>query len=280
MQADGVSVWAIVVAYEAPDTVAACLAGLAAQTTPVDRVVVVDNGREASAVGGPTVEVVRPGANLGPAGGFALGLDRFLASDADFAWLMDDDIVPSADTLGHLLAVLRDRPPGIAFPLVARAGSAPVRSLPAWAGVLLPRAVVSAVGVPDASLFFWVEDTEYLQWRIPRAGFAHYDAHAAVVHDHRIRREAHLPPWGYYYRARNTVHYRLRVQRGRRVHRVVVVLARLAVRAAREPERRAKLVMVGRGVSDGLRGRLGPTVLPPSQPAVEAARRPSTSEGS
>jgi GT2 family glycosyltransferase len=275
MDRPALAVWAGVVAYDAPATLAACLGALAAQTHPLQRIVVIDNGSTPSAFPAAGVEVIRPETNTGPAGGFARGLARFLEGEAVMAWVMDDDVVPSQDALAHLVAQLDSRPAGIAFPLVSRHGAAPALSGPAWAGVLLPRPVVETVGLPDASLFYWTEDTEYLQWRIPRAGFPRYDAHRAIVDDRRVRRQAHLPPWGYYYRSRNSVHYRLRVQGGRHVLRLLPQLARLAARAAWEPGRGTKLTMVARGVADGLRGRLGPTILPPAGASRPASPGPS-----
>ena len=40
-----------------------------------------------------------------------------------------------------------------------------------WCAVLIPRVAVDAVGLPQAELFWWTEDTEYLQWRLPNGGF-------------------------------------------------------------------------------------------------------------
>jgi GT2 family glycosyltransferase len=150
-----------------------------------------------------------------------------------------------------------------------------------------PRAIVAEVGVPDADLFWWNEDTEYLQWRIPRAGFKVVrNAHARV----EVSRSRHggKPAWKYYYEARNQVYYRVHTQRPRgsdrvrrpqtrrvRWWRAMRSVSRLAVRAlVRESGHRvAKFTMVIRGTRDGIAGRLGRTVL------VDAPDRPIVTQG-
>src|SRR5215510_13011785 len=91
-----VPVCAVVVAYEAPEVLRACLEGICAQDPPPQRVVVVDNGRrrpvadhvDLTTFEPTTIDLIVPGENLGPAGGFARGLEAFLAGDEEFAWVM------------------------------------------------------------------------------------------------------------------------------------------------------------------------------------------------
>jgi hypothetical protein len=151
-----------------------------------------------------------------------------------------------------------------------------------WCGVLIPRSIVAAVGVPNEDLFWWTEDTEYLQWRIPSAGFAVLWSDARVVVTRRAPAGG-KPAWKYYYETRNQVFHRLYVQRAGdrrpvprhlrpevRAWRAWRAFARLSVRAlVRERDHRAqKLSMVVRGGIDGVRGRLGRTV------AVDGSDRP------
>ena len=136
-----------------------------------------------------------------------------------------------------------------------------------------------------AALFWWNEDTEYLQWRIPRAGFRVKRSELARVDVSRSRLTG-KPAWKYYYEARNQVYYRVHTQRpraprgARRVPRhltrrmrwwratrsVMRLGARAIVRESRG--RRTKLAMVVRGTRDGIAGRLGITV------PVDTADRP------
>jgi rhamnopyranosyl-N-acetylglucosaminyl-diphospho-decaprenol beta-1,3/1,4-galactofuranosyltransferase len=142
--------------------------------------------------------------------------------------------------------------------------------------VLLRRRVVERAGVPDAELFWWTEDTEYLQWRIPRAGFSVVRAPEATVRVNRSRDDTEKPAWKYYYEARNQTYYRLHTQRVAaprprprhlrarvRWWRALRSLTRLSARAVtRESHGRGtKLAMIARGTYDGVRGRLGITVI-------------------
>jgi GT2 family glycosyltransferase len=74
----------------------------------VGRIVVVDNGcswdrSTVQEAGGNRIEVVRLAGNLGSAGGYAAGIERALAGDAQYVWLLDDDNLPEQGCLGHLL---------------------------------------------------------------------------------------------------------------------------------------------------------------------------------
>jgi GT2 family glycosyltransferase len=275
---------AIVLTFDGRDALGDCLAGIRAQTRFVDDVLVVDN---ASTVPiddlverTPHASLLRLPENLGPAGGYARGLDAFLASDATHAWVMDDDCVAAPDALARQLAVAADAP--VVLSRMLDRDTAEVADTQGWCGVLLARHVIEAVGVPDAQLFWWSEDTEYLQWRIPRAGFRVERCEDALVEVRKARPDAAKPAWKYYYEARNQVYYRMvtqrvsvepvpkwltwRVRTGRAARSVGKLAARAVVRERRQ--RLRKLAMVGRGTVDGLRGRLGRTV------AVDVADRP------
>jgi GT2 family glycosyltransferase len=277
---------AIVLTFDARESLAECLAGIQAQTRAVDRVLVVDNA-SATPVDDLVAAVphgclVRLPENLGPAGGYARGLETFLASAATHAWLMDDDCIAAPDALERQLAVV-GRAPVVLSRMLDR-DTAEVVDTQGWCGVLLSRPVVEAVGVPDADLFWWSEDTEYLQWRIPRAGFRVERCEDARVEVRKARPDAAKPAWKYYYEARNQVYYRMvtqnveveprpkwltwRVRAGRAARSVGKLAARAVVRERRQ--RLRKLTMVGRGTVDGLRGRLGRTV------EVDVADRPGS----
>ena len=256
----------------------------------------------------PNARLLRLPENVGPAGGYAAGLTEFLASGHDYAWLIDDDCVPAPDALGVQLERARRRPPPVVLATMVDHATREITNTQGWCGVLVPRAVVAEVGVPDAALFWWNEDTEYLQWRIPRAGFTVVRSEQARVDVSRSRL-AGKPAWKYYYEARNQVYYRRPHPaaawaegaprcgaispagcgggarpgrcRGSRVRAVV-----------REPgDRRAKVAMVWRGTRDGIAGRLGATVPvdTPDRPIMtgpertrrhERHRRPPTARSS
>ena len=132
MEALPARVVAVVVAYNRRDLLVAALDAIAAQTRPLDHVVVVDNastddsltvaGRHASAP-----EVLALARNTGGAGGFAAGLAHAVApsdgsAPADLVWLMDDDTIPTPTALAELL-VARDAFEAAGGEPVAVAGS-------------------------------------------------------------------------------------------------------------------------------------------------------------
>ena len=178
------------------------LAAIAEQTRPLDLVVVVDNGADPE-----TEEVVRgcglpvaylpSKANLGGAGGFALGLLTALARGADWIWCADDDGRPgSPDALAILLEEARSRdlaevspavvdkddPLRLAFPLrrgVRWKGAVSDfgrdEFLPGYAslfnGALFRAGTIEAVGVPDLRLFIRGDETE-VHRRLQRSGLS------------------------------------------------------------------------------------------------------------
>ena len=107
-------VTAVLVAYNRRELLLESLAALAAQTRPVDRLVVVDNASDdgsaeaalaATESWGARARVIRLTANTGGAGGFAVGIAAAVAEDdTDWVWVMDDDTVPGPDALAGALA--------------------------------------------------------------------------------------------------------------------------------------------------------------------------------
>jgi rhamnopyranosyl-N-acetylglucosaminyl-diphospho-decaprenol beta-1,3/1,4-galactofuranosyltransferase len=270
-------VLATVLTHNDPDALATCLAAIARQTRSPDAVLVIDNGSSSPASASvdrltdeSCATVLRLSENLGPAGGHAAGLRAFLAGPCHAAWVMDDDCVPEP---GCLEAILHAREAqeseGVLFPTQTDQGGVQ-RNFPGWFAVLLPRAVVDCVGVPREEFFWWAEDTEYLQWRISRAGFPVQWVAAARVQHRRRRATRPTPAWKVYYEARNSVYYRLRVQRPFQQPRRIDKVFRLTTTLSRtlwsliteSHDRRNRLRMFARGIFDGVRGRLGRTVVP------------------
>jgi GT2 family glycosyltransferase len=258
-------VLALVLTYAAPEALARCVTAIAAQTRPVDEVLVIDNASPEPARPVParlTIDVVRLETNLGPAGGHAAGLQKFLDSGADLAWVMDDDCVPSPEALERLLIHLDQlAEDGPVFPLWRDSATGEGLFLPAWCGFLVSRAIVQRLGLPRAEFVWWAEDTEYLSWRMHEAGYRAEWASDAVVEHRRVRDMATRPVWKVYYEARNTVYFRLHVQHGSRrirTQRVVRGLSKLFAQVLLTRDRKLKkLGAYCRGVVDGVRGRLG-----------------------
>lgn len=266
-----VSVLALVLTHNASDVLRICVARVLDQLEPSDRLIIIDNASEPAAaatvrsLGLPhRVEVLRLERNLGPAGGYAHGLRRFLETEHALVWIVDDDMIPGPGTLAHLRrAALMERDPVVVFPRVRDRYGRPF-DVPAWCGVLIQRKIVEHVGVPREEYFWWVEDTEYLQWRIPRAGYRTLRVEEATVTHEAIRRGRTKPAWKFYYETRNMVHYRLNVQvpaggsPWRCIRRLLRTVTRTTGRVLlREDDKVTKLKAIARGIIDGVSGRLG-----------------------
>ena len=256
-------VLAVILTHNAPESLARCLDAVAAQTCPPRAVLVVDNASNPAVrledlrSHFPEVYLERSEVNGGPAGGYALGLDRFLGLGNRLAWVLDDDMRPDPTCLERLLVVAgKNLDAAFVFP-VSHQVDGSFGAWPSWCAFLVSRRIVDQVGVPMAELFWWAEDTEYLQERIPRAGYPIRVVGDAVVRHDSIRHGHGIPVWKYYYEARNMLYVHLYVKKkvGRYPRNVVKLFGRCLMK---EPEGRwVRLQAMGLGLVDGARGRLG-----------------------
>lgn len=102
---------AVVVTFNRKTLLKECLDALLAQTTPLDKILVIDN---ASSDGTPeflagcghlenrSIEYIRLPVNTGGAGGFYEGVKRAHLQGFDWIWIMDDDAEPKPDALEAL----------------------------------------------------------------------------------------------------------------------------------------------------------------------------------
>jgi rhamnopyranosyl-N-acetylglucosaminyl-diphospho-decaprenol beta-1,3/1,4-galactofuranosyltransferase len=189
----------VVVTMHRREQLADSLKIIAAQTRPVDHLIVVDNGPDKSArevVDGYPLPFtyIASHRNLGGAGGFALGMLQALAMGAEWIWLADDDGRPGDENVLSVLldeaekrnlaeispmVVNIDTPDKLAFPL--RRGLTWKRSsselgadfLPGIAslmnGALFRASTLDVVGVPDLRLFLRGDEVE-LHRRLVRSG--------------------------------------------------------------------------------------------------------------
>jgi rhamnopyranosyl-N-acetylglucosaminyl-diphospho-decaprenol beta-1,3/1,4-galactofuranosyltransferase len=189
----------VVVTRHRRELLADSLKIIAAQTRPVDHLVVVDNGPDDSArdvvENYPLPSTYLPShRNLGGAGGFALGMLHALALGAEWVWCADDDGRPADENVLETLLGEAERrglaeispmvtnidtPDRLAFPL--RRGLTWKRSaaelgedfLPGIAslfnGALFRASTLDVVGVPDYRLFFRGDEVE-IHRRLVRSG--------------------------------------------------------------------------------------------------------------
>jgi len=115
-----VHVTAVMVAYNRRELLGEALEALAAQSRPVDRLILVDNASDdgsgefaAEAMAGEAwrdrARLIRLERNTGGAGGFAVGIAAAVQAGpggggTDWVWVMDDDTVPGPDALAGALA--------------------------------------------------------------------------------------------------------------------------------------------------------------------------------
>lgn len=190
---------AVVLTYNRRDLVEECLKAILAQTVPVERIVVIDNGSSdgtaemLSQDWSDRIELHILPKNIGAAGGFNTGIRMAYRSQADGVWVMDDDVIPDPDALEKLIdadKLLRQRdidppfvvstartPTGIVtnvpdidlsrnslsyqnWPELLEHCLVPVRRA-TFVSILMPRATLDRYGLPIASMFIWGEDTEY-----------------------------------------------------------------------------------------------------------------------
>jgi len=139
----------VLVTFRRPAGVRTMLMSLAAQTRPLDDLVVVDNDndsttREIVRTGAPAAEYVPAAENLGPAGGIAVGMGRLLerASDSDWLVTLDDDNPPLDETTLERLCEFA----------LEMSGREPLTAAVGWAGARFDRRKGQMVRIDDTEL--------------------------------------------------------------------------------------------------------------------------------
>ncbi len=190
-------VTAVIVTYNRKALLIECLDCLMRQTAPCERILVIDNAstdgtREAlgALIEGGAIHYANTGANLGGAGGFQYGIRMAAKLGCEYAWIMDDDSMPTPTALEALLDAagslgdfgylsgktlwtdgsmcrmniqrdLKMRNIADFSGRVIPSGAATFVSL------LIPIRVVRNVGLPIGEFFIWADDLEYTR-RISR----------------------------------------------------------------------------------------------------------------
>ena len=229
-------VCAMVVTHDRKELLTACLDAIAGQTRPPDRVIVVDNAStdgtpELLRERAPGVETVRLDENLGSSGGFHAGLAAAHATGAEWAWIMDDDTIPTPTALERLLAA--QPPPGRPHPLLlasrvewsdgtlhpmnqpvlrrepdlyveaAAHGLLPIRTA-TFPSLLVHREAIERYGLPRAHYFIWGDDWEYTSRILRREPRGYVVPDSIAEHRTRVAHTA-VTEGGpkYYFHARN-----------------------------------------------------------------------------
>jgi len=193
------SIVAVIPTYNRIESLKKLIAALRNQTSPLCRIVVVDNNSSDGtqewlaniAKSDPWIRALPLSKNTGSAGGFKAGLEHGMNGRYNAFWLMDDDAFPREDALEKLIALAKQIPKGIvgslmitpdentlSWPITGYDGETPyvinvvdqiknkeieivkVATLP-YTGLLLPRRVIEKVGFPREEIFAWADDFEY-----------------------------------------------------------------------------------------------------------------------
>jgi rhamnopyranosyl-N-acetylglucosaminyl-diphospho-decaprenol beta-1,3/1,4-galactofuranosyltransferase len=289
-------VTAVIVTHDRRELLLESLASVGRQSRQPDSVIVVDNAStdgtaEAVSAQFPLAQLVSLPANTGGAGGFAYGLALALASQADLAWLMDDDTIPReralealldargsypgsdpaviasqvlwTDGLPHPMNTPRTRPfatkPELAA--AAAAGCRPIRSA-SFVSILVDAAACHEHGLPQADYFLWNDDFEFTA-RLLRRNPGLFCPASVVVHKTATFGSTDTDPGPrFYYEVRNkvwTLRSALPLGPGERVLYGGATVRRWARTFARSPNHRALAASLARGLADGLRTRPRPT---------------------
>lgn len=284
------SVCAVVVTHNRLPLLRECLAALAAQSRPVDEILVVDNASsdgtaEALPREFPDVRVLRLEHNGGGAGGFHAGMREAHARGFDWLWVMDDDTVATPDALAALLeggaargngappAILASKvvwtdgtlhPKNLPFPrtdvdhreaLVSAAGDGLllIRSA-TFVSILVHRRAIDAHGLPRPHYFIWGDDGEFTA-RVLRDEPGYLVPGSLVHHKTAAKESVFQAGPQYYYELRNKL-FMLRGgawTRPEKVSLAVGTLVGLAEYLRRSRLAPRALATVARALRDGLR---------------------------
>lgn len=132
----------IIVHYGDPSLTARAVSSVTSGSVRPRRIAVVDHGPAGAGLdellsGFPDVDVLRPGGNLGFAGGIAFALERCHTSDVSFVWLLNNDAHVEHEAAAELLAASQ------------RAGD---------------RALVSSLIVESPSGRVWFTEARFYPW--------------------------------------------------------------------------------------------------------------------
>lgn len=230
---DGCSEWniaAIVVGFNQSNHLSRVVTALCGQTPKINTIICVDNSDvrfrvrnrgicDAAAETGCQVIYCEMTANMGSAGGFAVGMALALNSGADWVWLNDQDGEPQADCLPGLLRAARElNIKGVIAPRVISYDGKNLnyfrgrRSLfgnsilikeneklrieridfAGTTGIFINSKVIRECGFFDYNNFFvGIEDIEYC-YRIKRKGFLAYIVKDAVYKHPDIYKKLNL----------------------------------------------------------------------------------------
>lgn len=295
-------VCAVIVAFNRCAMLRSCLEHLCEQTRSLDHILVVNNASTDDTANMvktefPEATLLDLPDNSGGAGGFHAGMKWAFEQGFEWLWLMDDDVFASPnaletmlsqsdsgdvlvplqqDTLGRLYGAAQWSGRGVEITedVLAKRRPPVGKYIFAFAGPLVSRRVVEAVGLPLREFFIWFDDAEYslrihqtdLSIRIvPEAVLFHDVGGKPQTRKFLGRTQIRIvpPPWKLYYGARNTLYVILRQPVSRRKKQRMLIGFSLShcYQALQdifyEADRLKRLQMRLKGIKDGATGNLG-----------------------
>lgn len=212
-------VYAVVVTYNRKQMLTECLNAILNQSTPVEKVVVVDNAstdhtgeylKEKGYLDNPAILYLLQEKNTGGAGGFYAGMKIAWEAQPDWVWIMDDDVVPVENCLEELLNAKDHIKGEVSFlasqirgmnneamnvPKIDRKQATKyldwyqyldqgiVKIVKAtFVSLLINIKAINKCGLPWAPFFIWGDDSEYTQRVIRDFGPAYMVGKSLAVH--------------------------------------------------------------------------------------------------
>lgn len=245
-----VRITAAVVTHNRKECLLQAVKALLAQSRPLDEILILDNAstdgtypalRETGLLNTPSLVYQRLEHNSGGAGGFAAAVERFLAGDHQWLWLLDDDALIESDALRVLMeravdwdsvycsvavglekgcdelcwpvAMLDQSSKTITTTIASHLPAIVETTNAPFLGMLLHRSLMERIGVPDRGFFISGDDAEYCH-RIRRQGGRILMVKASRVRHPLPKRRPlrllghtiqvlELAPWKRYYEIRN-----------------------------------------------------------------------------
>jgi rhamnopyranosyl-N-acetylglucosaminyl-diphospho-decaprenol beta-1,3/1,4-galactofuranosyltransferase len=284
---------AVIVTYNRRELLEECLTAVAGQSSPPERVVVVDNASTDGTAAlvrerFPEIDLVSLPENEGSSGGFAEGIQRALEGGHDWVWTLDDDTIPEHVALEELLDAAEklapQRPVALASKVVWTDGALhPMNySTPrvqrmddfVWSvesgyvdirystfiSLLVSADACRRHGLPRADFFIWSDDVEWTA-RLLREERGFLVPGSVALHKTATAHTA--PAFGdrFYYAVRNGL-FILRSPSAltwkEKVLHVIVIAEQVRQYLVANRMRPQALRVLARGVAHGLAGRGGP----------------------
>lgn len=213
------SVCAVVVTYNRKEMLMQCIDAILLQTVKVEKLIIVDNnstdGTEELLKNNKYLDITcicyqKLPENIGGAGGFHEGMKIARSMNADWVWIMDDDVIPEKECLEELLKANKEVCEEVSFFASAiRNMNGEAMNVPklsrkqftkytdwyeyldkgivkivkaTFVSLLINGKAIQKCGLPWAPFFIWGDDSEYTQRIIRDFGPAYMVGKSKAIH--------------------------------------------------------------------------------------------------